>query len=112
MSSGGLELLTLNLEPMNIEITEHQDSTNPPLLIASVSSSCLPLFEALLKLNTRNGWVNPVFKQNNNKEYKDNFFTVEIDDFLEIESNHEVNVFRVSKRWDEIILYCQRVVYN
>ena len=32
-----LELLTLNLAKMTIESTEHQESTNPPLLIASVS---------------------------------------------------------------------------
>ena len=32
-----LELLTLNLAKMTIESTEHQDSTNPPLLIADVS---------------------------------------------------------------------------
>lgn len=32
-----LELLTLNLIQMTIESTEHTDSTNPPLLIASVS---------------------------------------------------------------------------
>jgi len=34
-----LELLTLNLEQMNIESTEYQESTNPPLLIASVGGS-------------------------------------------------------------------------
>ena len=34
-----LELLTLNLAQMTIESTKHQDSTNPPLLIASVSGS-------------------------------------------------------------------------
>jgi hypothetical protein len=33
-----LELLTLNLAQMTIESTEHQDSTNPPLLIADVIS--------------------------------------------------------------------------
>ena len=32
-----LELLTFNLVEMNIDITEHQFSTKPPLLIASVS---------------------------------------------------------------------------
>ena len=32
-----LELLTLNLIQMIVESTEHQDSTNPPLLIADVS---------------------------------------------------------------------------
>jgi len=42
MSSGGLELLTLNYTQMKIESTEHQSSTNPPLLIASVIIS-LPL---------------------------------------------------------------------
>jgi hypothetical protein len=31
-----LELLTLILEQMTIESTKHQDSTNPPLLIADV----------------------------------------------------------------------------
>ena len=39
MSSGGLELLTLNLAQMTIESTEHKEITNPPLLIASVSGS-------------------------------------------------------------------------
>ena len=39
MSSDGLELLTLNLAQMTIESTEHQEITNPPLLIASVSGS-------------------------------------------------------------------------
>ena len=34
-----LELLTLNLAQMIKESTKHQDSTNPPLLIASVSGS-------------------------------------------------------------------------
>ena len=34
-----LELLTLNLAQMKIESTELQESTNPPLLIASVSGS-------------------------------------------------------------------------
>jgi len=34
-----LELLTLNLAQMTIESTEHQESTNPPLLISSVSGS-------------------------------------------------------------------------
>jgi hypothetical protein len=37
MSSGGLELLTLNLETMSKEKTKVQESTTPPLLIASVS---------------------------------------------------------------------------
>lgn len=36
MRSGGLELLTLNLEQMTVESTEHQESTKLPLLIASV----------------------------------------------------------------------------
>ena len=36
-----LELLTLILALMTIESTEHQDSTNPPLLIASVSTRFL-----------------------------------------------------------------------
>jgi hypothetical protein len=31
-----MELLTFNLSQMNIDITEHHESTNPPLLIASV----------------------------------------------------------------------------
>lgn len=39
MSSGGFELFTLNLALMTIESTKHQKSTNPPLLIASVSGS-------------------------------------------------------------------------
>jgi hypothetical protein len=33
-----LEILTLILAKMNIESTEHQESTNPPLLIASVKA--------------------------------------------------------------------------
>ena len=40
-----LELLTLNLAQMNIESTEHHESTNPPLLIASVSGS--DIFQAV-----------------------------------------------------------------
>lgn len=36
-----LELLTFNLAKMNIDSTEHQDSTNPPSLIASVKGSVL-----------------------------------------------------------------------
>jgi hypothetical protein len=32
-----LELLTFNLAQMNIDSTKHQENTNPPLLIASVS---------------------------------------------------------------------------
>jgi hypothetical protein len=44
-----LELLTLNLAQMNIDSTEHQESTNPPLLIASVGGS-LP-FTDVLELN-------------------------------------------------------------
>lgn len=36
MSSGGLELLTLNLAQMTIESTEYHKITKPPLLIASV----------------------------------------------------------------------------
>lgn len=34
-----LELLTLKLAQMTIESTKHQESSNPPLLIASVSVS-------------------------------------------------------------------------
>ncbi len=34
-----LELLTYQIAQMTIESTEHQESTNPPLLIASVSGS-------------------------------------------------------------------------
>ena len=34
-----LELLTLNLVLMKIKSTKHQESTNPPLLIASVGGS-------------------------------------------------------------------------
>jgi hypothetical protein len=36
-----LELLTFKLAQMDIESTDHQDSTNPPLLIASVGGSLL-----------------------------------------------------------------------
>jgi hypothetical protein len=34
-----LELLTFNLEIMNVKSTENQETTNQPLLIASVGSS-------------------------------------------------------------------------
>ena len=33
-----LELLTIKIHKMTIESTEHQESTNPPLLIASVKA--------------------------------------------------------------------------
>ena len=36
MSSGGLELLTLNLDKMSKKKTKLQEPINPPLLIASV----------------------------------------------------------------------------
>ena len=39
MSSGGLELLTLNLDKMSKKKTKLQEPINPPLLIASVSGS-------------------------------------------------------------------------
>ena len=39
MSSGWLELLTLNLETMSKEKTKVQESTSPPLLIVDVSES-------------------------------------------------------------------------
>jgi hypothetical protein len=35
-----LEALTLKLAQMTIESTDHQESTNPPLLIASVGDMC------------------------------------------------------------------------
>jgi hypothetical protein len=45
-----LELLTLNLKTMSKEKTKVQESTNPPLLIADVSSSLPPdVAEKILK---------------------------------------------------------------
>ena len=38
-----LELLNLNLAQMNIKSTEHQESNNQPLLIASVGGSGYPI---------------------------------------------------------------------
>jgi len=82
-----------------------------PIAKQAVSSNCLPFFNRIVEINQNNGWKNPVFIPNTTEEFKNQFFTVQVDDFLEIEDNYEVNVFRVSKRWGEIIIYC-RLVFN
>lgn len=76
------------------------------------SSSCLPAFNRIVEINENNGWVNPIFQPNNTDEFKDKFFCIKVDDFLEIVSNFEIEIFRVSKRWGEIILYCRVVQYD
>jgi hypothetical protein len=63
-------------------------------------------FNKIVEINQNNGWINPIFIPNNNEKYKKNFFSIKVDDFLEIESNYQINIFRVSKRWKEIIFYC------
>jgi tRNA A-37 threonylcarbamoyl transferase component Bud32 len=46
-----LELLTLNLETMSEKSTEHQDSTNQPLLIADVRQRIIDYTNWLMKQN-------------------------------------------------------------
>lgn len=83
----------------------------PAIAKLPVSSSCLTWFNRIVEINQNNGWVNPVFQPNSTEKFKDEFFTIKVDDYLEIESNYEIDIFRVSKRWGEIIIYC-RVVFN
>lgn len=64
-------------------------------------------FNIIVEQNKNNGWVNPVFQPNKTPKFKDEFFCIKLDDFLEIESNFEIEIFRISKRWGEIILYCR-----
>ena len=73
--------------------------------------NCLPWFKRIVEINKNNNWINPQFQPSANKKFEDEFFTIKVDDFLEIESNWEVEIFRVSKRWGEIIFYC-RVIFK
>lgn len=95
----------------NLTTNASNEAENPAFLVGAVSSSCLPWFNRIVEINQNNGWVNPVFQPNRTEKFKDEFFTIKVDDYLEIESNYEVDIFRVSKRWGEIIIYC-RVVIN
>lgn len=58
----------------------------------------------LIELNINNGWINPIFKP---WEMENDYFFIQIEDFLEIEYNHEVKIFKVSKSLGKIILYCR-----
>jgi hypothetical protein len=64
-------------------------------------------FIKIVEINKANGWKNPIFQPNNKEEFKHKYFNIKLDDFLEIESNHEVEIYRVSKRWGDLILYCK-----
>jgi len=96
----------------NLTTNASNEAENPAFLVGAVSSSCLPAFNRIVEINKNNGWVKPIFQPNNTDKFKDEFFCVKVDDFLEIESNYEIEVYRVSKRWGEIILYCRVVQYN
>ena len=52
-----LELLTLKLETMTEKIIEHQESTNPPLLIASVVRSYSKNCGGCGKITTSDRWI-------------------------------------------------------
>lgn len=95
-----------------LESTKVSERTSPDCGKPVVTSSCFGHFHKIVELNKNNGWVNPIFQENKSEKYKDEFFCIKVDDFLEIEDNHEVEVFRISKRWGEIIIYCRKVVYN
>jgi len=82
-----------------------------PITEKAISSNCLPWFNRIVEINKNNNWINPQFQPSANEKFKDEFFTIKVDDFLEIESNYEVEIFRVSKRWGEIIIYC-RVIFK
>ena len=69
--------------------------------------SCLPWFNKIVEINKNNGWVRPQFKPITTEEFSNRFFMIEVDDFLETEDNYEVDIFRVCKRWDQIIFYCK-----
>jgi hypothetical protein len=99
---------------MNNNLTKNvsNEAENPAFLVGTSSSNCLPFFHRIVEINKNNGWVNPIFQPNNTEKFKDEFFCVKVDDFLEIEDNYEINIFRVSKRWGEIIIYCRVVQYN
>ena len=98
---------TKKVESTNVQYMQEA----PAIAKLPVSSSCLTWFNRIVEINQNNGWVNPVFQPNSTEKFKDEFFTIKVDDYLEIESNYEIDIFRVSKRWGEIIIYC-RVVFN
>jgi hypothetical protein len=73
----------------------------------SMEHSTLPWFNKIVELNQNNGWLNPQFIPITTEEFKDEYFKIQLDDYLEIESNYEVEIFRVSKRWGDLNLYCR-----
>jgi hypothetical protein len=78
----------------------------------AISNSCLPWFNRIIEVNKNNGWINAEFKPSLNEQFKDQFFTIEFDDYLEIESNWQVEIYRISKRWGKIIIYCRVNLFN
>ena len=78
-----------------------------PISMEHMEHSTLPWFIKIVEMNKYNGWVNPQFIPITTEGFKDEYFKIQLDDYLEIEHNYEVEIFRVSKRWGDIILYCR-----
>ena len=77
-----------------------------PISMEHMEHSTLPWFNKIVEMNQNNGWVNPQFIPITTEEFKDKYFAIQLDDFDEIQSNYEVEIFRVCKRWGDITLYC------
>lgn len=66
------------------------------------------LYLQLLAANEGNEWVNPIFEEAKSSADAE-FFTVEIEDFEQIEHAPEVRIYRIVKRADITTLHCRRV---
>jgi len=110
----GLQCLYLEVDAtiaddVKKRVLDALDEANNNCRVADVSSSCFSFFNRIVEINKNNGWVNPIFQPNTTEKFKDEFFCIKVDDFLEVECNHEIDIFRVSKRWGDIIIYCRVV---
>lgn len=68
------------------------------------------LYKELLEANSNNEWKNPVLLETS-AEFKDEFFNVRVDSFLELVGSNNVRIYRVRQRWGEIMIFCRRVTY-
>jgi hypothetical protein len=65
-------------------------------------------YRSLIITNENNGWIEPVLLKywEIDTEFAD-FFCIQLKDFEHIESNYQVRIFKITKRLNEITIYCQ-----
>jgi hypothetical protein len=66
------------------------------------------LYDDILHENLHSGWVNPKLVLIENKEFSNDYFMIEMDDFEIITDCSYVHFYNLKKR-DKILLHCVRV---